>query len=76
LLSEVVGLYGTPGKFADGEIVKQGSNLGTQRIRSDRIVWIDEDYHQCKSIQLLCKRMDLMIHLWSKFHMCKVLNRT
>lgn len=76
LLQDVKNLYSTPGEFADGEIVKQGSNLGEKRIRSDRVTWVDEQYTECEGVRYLCKQMDKYVHLCSRLGHCRILNRT
>nr|CAB3241438.1 egl nine homolog 1 [Phallusia mammillata] len=76
LLNDVKGLYSKPGHFADGEIVRQGSNLGTTRIRSDRITWVDETVTKCEGVRYLCKQMDKFVHLCSQIGDCRILSRT
>ena len=51
--------------FVDGEVLKQGSRVGPERVRSDRITWVDEQYSQCKAVQHLCKKLDKIIKICS-----------
>ena len=49
--------------FIDGEVLKQGSNVGPERVRSDRITWVDENYSQCMAVRHLCKKLDRVVKL-------------
>uniref|UniRef100_H2YBV2 MYND-type domain-containing protein n=1 Tax=Ciona savignyi TaxID=51511 RepID=H2YBV2_CIOSA len=76
VLADVTRLYRLEDCFTDGEIVKQGSRLGPERVRGDRITWIDEDFKNCEAIQLVTKKLDKMIQLCSNLGGCNIVSRT
>nr|XP_002127497.1 egl nine homolog 1 [Ciona intestinalis] len=76
VLSDVTQLYRSKDCFSDGEIVKQGSNLGPERVRGDRVKWIDETFQECKAIQFVTRKLDKMVHLCSTLGHCRIVSRT
>ena len=59
-------MYDRRNNFVDGEVVKQGSNLGSDRVRWDHISWIDKSYTECPELQIMCKKLDKLIDLAMK----------
>ena len=64
--ADVVAMYEKE-SFIDGEVLKQGSNVGPERVRWDRITWVDESYSKCQKLKLMCKKLDKLVDLCSKY---------
>ncbi|CAK8671904.1 prolyl hydroxylase EGLN3-like [Clavelina lepadiformis] len=59
----VKSIYDIPDYFEDGQILRNKS--GPDKVRFDRIHWVDESYSDCPAIKILCKRLDKIVHLFS-----------
>jgi len=61
IYKEVNQIYKTSNTFKEGETLVQGKN----KIRKDVILWVGKDYSECKTVKLLCDKLDKLISICS-----------
>ncbi|XP_077994006.1 prolyl hydroxylase EGLN3-like [Glandiceps talaboti] len=60
ILDEVYELH-EHGRFQEGQLVSTRSGGSAQKIRGDKIVWVDGNEHGCKAISHLISSMDTLV---------------